>query len=223
MTLVFPIKIENLLALPLHIYWKDLQSKYLGCNDYMAENLCFNNRKDIIGASDADTIVPADSAAVYQAQDKRVVENPVIQNFFDCGVYKDDRLMTFLTMKLPIFTSRNKVAGVLGISSPIDKNCLQSGLSCFPTEFLQYMPKTISLTMDDRNTLFAKLSKREKQCLYYVVKGYSANAIATMFKLSKRTIEYYIDNVKTKLGCLTKTELIETAITNNFLMFHKNI
>lgn len=55
------------------------------------------------------------------------------------------------------------------------------------------------------------LSKREISVLEYVCKGYSASQIASHLFLSKRTIEHYIDNIKNKLNCYSKLELMQFA------------
>jgi LuxR family transcriptional regulator len=51
------------------------------------------------------------------------------------------------------------------------------------------------------------LSGREKECLRWFLKGLSAVQIGKKIHLSNRTVEFYIDNIKNKLGCRTKEEL----------------
>jgi DNA-binding NarL/FixJ family response regulator len=51
-------------------------------------------------------------------------------------------------------------------------------------------------------------SKRETEVLSYVVKGYTARKISLILKLSMRTIEHHIENIKLKSGCTRKYELI---------------
>lgn len=53
------------------------------------------------------------------------------------------------------------------------------------------------------------LSKREWEIVPLYLKGHSASHIAKQLFLSPRTIENYIDNLKNKLGCFSKCELIE--------------
>lgn len=53
-----------------------------------------------------------------------------------------------------------------------------------------------------------KLSKREKDCLKYYLQGMSSRQIGAELELSYRTVEYYIEHVKNKLGCNRKSELI---------------
>lgn len=60
--------------------------------------------------------------------------------------------------------------------------------------------------------IFSELSQREKQICENLIKGLSANEIAYLFHLSKRTVEYYIENIKGKLNCLSKSELVEKCL-----------
>ena len=52
------------------------------------------------------------------------------------------------------------------------------------------------------------LSLREEQCVRYLLEGMSNKQIAWQLQLSTRTIEFYLDNVKSKLSCKNKTQLI---------------
>lgn len=53
------------------------------------------------------------------------------------------------------------------------------------------------------------LSKREAQCLYYLLRGQSAKEIAKSLCLSPRTVESFIEAIKRKTGIHSKTKLIE--------------
>ena len=52
-------------------------------------------------------------------------------------------------------------------------------------------------------------SNRESQCIEHVLRGKTIKTIAKVLQLSPRTIEFYIKNIKNKLGCRTKAEIIE--------------
>ena len=57
------------------------------------------------------------------------------------------------------------------------------------------------------------LSAREIEVMKLLLNGFfSANEIAEKMNLSKRTIEAYIENIKNKLDCFSKPELIRKAI-----------
>ncbi len=56
-----------------------------------------------------------------------------------------------------------------------------------------------------------KISKREIQCLRYIAMNYTFKEIGKMLHLSPRTIETYVNNLKIKLGCEKRSELITFA------------
>ena len=58
-----------------------------------------------------------------------------------------------------------------------------------------------------------QLSLRERQCLKLLLQNRSAKESAAMLKLSKRTVEFYFENIKNKLDCQTKMELKRIAQT----------
>lgn len=57
----------------------------------------------------------------------------------------------------------------------------------------------------------AKLSSREKECMRYLVNGLCTKEIAAHLKLSPRTVEFYLENIKNKLSCWSKHELSTIA------------
>ncbi len=66
------------------------------------------------------------------------------------------------------------------------------------------------------NTLFelegTPLTKREQHVLYHVVKGKSAKEVGEVLKLSSRTIESYLEQIKNKMDVNTKSMLIEKGL-----------
>ncbi len=61
--------------------------------------------------------------------------------------------------------------------------------------------------------LAGQLSRREKQCIKHLLAGNSAKDTASILKLSHRTIEFYLENIKNKLSCSTKQEIFILANT----------
>lgn len=61
------------------------------------------------------------------------------------------------------------------------------------------------------------LTKHESFCLFYLVRGNTAKLIAKKMNISFRTVETYLENIKIKLNCKNKSELIEKAIEEGFL------
>jgi DNA-binding CsgD family transcriptional regulator len=60
-----------------------------------------------------------------------------------------------------------------------------------------------------RHELLSRLSKREQQCVALMREGNSARATGEILKLSRRTVEYYLDTIKGKLSCRSKADLLK--------------
>ncbi|WP_010302098.1 helix-turn-helix transcriptional regulator [Candidatus Odyssella thessalonicensis] len=65
------------------------------------------------------------------------------------------------------------------------------------------------------------LSKQESRCLKLLSTGKTAKEIAIFLGLSPRTVEGYLDNMKTKLGLSYQSELIEALNSTLTLIAHK--
>lgn len=88
----------------------------------------------------------------------------------------------------------------------------------------QYSPtiqKIMSLGNTINNPIYNNkksilLSKRELECCTLLIGGDSSKIIANKLKLSFRTVEFYLDNVKKKLQCRNRYELISLLIKHIF-------
>lgn len=56
-------------------------------------------------------------------------------------------------------------------------------------------------------------TQREAECIVKLLNGKCNNEVAREMELSKRTIEFYIKNMKSKLHCHTRQELISKVST----------
>jgi DNA-binding CsgD family transcriptional regulator len=61
------------------------------------------------------------------------------------------------------------------------------------------------------------LSYREAECVVHLLRGRSLKGIAKVLDLSPRTVEFYLKNVKRKLECRTKFELVDRILRSEFL------
>lgn len=61
------------------------------------------------------------------------------------------------------------------------------------------------------------LTKREAECMFWVVQDYTIAATAAKMGLSARTVEFYVKNLKLKLSCASKKELIDVILQTTLL------
>ncbi len=64
--------------------------------------------------------------------------------------------------------------------------------------------------------LNCQITKREFECLFWMLKRKTSKEIGLLLSLSYRTIESYLENIKIKLGVRSKDELLKIAISDPF-------
>lgn len=64
-------------------------------------------------------------------------------------------------------------------------------------------------------SMYEQLTKRERDCAYYLCLGMTAREIAKQLKLSQRTIESYLVNIKDKFCVSRKSELIIKLLSDD--------
>ncbi|WP_321913679.1 EAL domain-containing protein [Paraburkholderia sp. J11-2] len=99
--------------IPQRIFWKDAQSRYLGCNMTFARDAGLAYPEQIIGKSDEDLPWRA-YADDMREQDREVIESGLPRINFEDDHTIDGLHRTTLTSKLPLLDGDGRVIGVLG-------------------------------------------------------------------------------------------------------------
>lgn len=60
------------------------------------------------------------------------------------------------------------------------------------------------------------LTAREEECAIFLMQGSSLKEIAKSLGLSPRTIEFYFKNIKNKLNCRTKFQMMRALIVTTW-------
>lgn len=63
-----------------------------------------------------------------------------------------------------------------------------------------------------------KLSQREVDCIYYLIQNKTALETAELMNISRRTVESYIENVKVKLSCENKVDIVKKLKNDKYLL-----
>lgn len=64
----------------------------------------------------------------------------------------------------------------------------------------------------------AYFTRREAECMARFLKGKTLTRVAEDLQLSPRTVEFYLKNMKAKLGCRSKYELLEKVHASDFML-----
>lgn len=107
-------------GLPSALFWKDVDGKYLGCNNNFA-NLAGKSPEELIG--NTDYVQPWKMHAdFYTACDEKVmVTGEAMENVEEQIINTDGQIFEILTNKVPLFNESNEVIGIMGVFTDITK------------------------------------------------------------------------------------------------------
>lgn len=125
-----------------NLYWKDLEGRYLGCNDTLA-NMIGLSLDEIVGKSDRDLFLETlgdNYLKVIESIDREVMSSGVQKTIEEVGVNKKGELAYYMTVKRALKDENGKVIGLVGNSVDITK---QKQAEVVKSEFLRNMSHDI--------------------------------------------------------------------------------
>jgi len=114
--------LENiLLHIPQFIFWKDINSAYMGCNENYTQLLGMQKPEQIIGKTDFQIGWQSDghNAEFFRLRDNEVLEGKHIVNLQQILSTPSGNRITVLLNKAPLIDENNKIIGVLGVATDI--------------------------------------------------------------------------------------------------------
>lgn len=189
----------------------DRNSKHKLLNDESAATCGFLSVKNGIGRSIAENLTFR-SAERISNNDLDVVKSKQIKILEEPISYKNHASIEGLAIKVPWYNAKDEIIGIFGCS-------IVYGVHSIPGFLNQIMMLDLLRSSNDTIYMFSTMNgipitKRERDVLKNTVKGKSAKELGSILNLSKKTIEYHIDNLKLKFGCSSKSELIEMIMNN---------
>ncbi|MGA8146492.1 MAG: PAS domain S-box protein [Gallionellaceae bacterium] len=112
--------LQNILEhIPIRVFWKDLDSRYLGCNTLFAKDAGLNHPDELVGKTDFDTGWK-NQAELYRTDDKMVMASGIPRlRYEEPSTTPDGRTIWLRTSKVPLFDVNQTVIGILGIYEDI--------------------------------------------------------------------------------------------------------
>lgn len=109
-------------TIPVRVFWKDNNLKYLGCNKIFANDAGFKNPQDVVGLTDKD--MPwKDEADQYRSDDLAIMKSKFPKlNFEESQTAPNGEKLWLRTSKIPLRDSNGKVIGILGTYDDITQS-----------------------------------------------------------------------------------------------------
>lgn len=176
-------------------------------NEMVAETCGQDNPEFMMGKSPHPYFDEASAAFIERCDAHVLTTKQLLVNDYDL-IRKDGQISHHLAIRMPIYDDSCNVTGIAGYSVIVGKQSLANFcLEIFKDKFsLQFLSQ-------HESSAFPSLSRREKECLGYLMRGKTMREIALTLNLSVRTIEAYIENLKNKFGVTRKSELLELAFS----------
>lgn len=200
-------------TLPGHLYWKSTNGTYLGGNKTFLKTLHFNSSSQLLNKNDSELLGDAYAPAIME-NDQFVISKKAELFLEEESFDAQNNKVIYLSKKTPLYDQDKQLIGVVGLSMP-----LINGLYADIGEQLVDAVKNSFNTQNNEGIMdIYKLTKRQIECIYYLLRGCTAKQIGSVLHISCRTVESYLDDVKTKLRCNNRSELI-----NKLINFHLRV
>lgn len=221
------IELDILAQFPGLICVMNRDSELVYANEYTARLFGYENADAALGIkADAMRCQAAESAQEFQEQDQFVLTTNDNINILDIHTYAQNQPKILLTKKKP-FIQHNQIVGVLCYCTEINSEAFSKICHSIMSADKTYYPKkqvgerSYTIGTIQQNS---ELTSREKDCLFYLIRGKTQKEIARILDISPRTVETHKTNIKMKWQCQSYSEVIEVAIMKGFLNYlPKNI
>ncbi|MEE9139581.1 MAG: PAS domain S-box protein, partial [Alphaproteobacteria bacterium] len=101
-------------AIPVRVFWKDRDSRYLGCNLQCAKDAGLASPEEIAGKTDYE-LSWSEQAEPYRRDDRQVIESGVPKlNYEERQTRPDGTQLWLRTSKIPLRNLEGSIVGVLG-------------------------------------------------------------------------------------------------------------
>jgi DNA-binding NarL/FixJ family response regulator len=220
MIIMFDASFQNLIAqLPGMVFYKNLDLVYSAVSTYTAQLCGFKDATEMCGQNDFSLkCLAVESAHQFQEEDRQVITTGKEITCLQIHQYADDQVHIFLIKKSPVKDRDNTIIGICcvgnEITNPAIGKILYNLLSLEKSK--ESLPDSFYKNTDTTE-LYNQLSERESELIFYFMRGFSNKEIASYMSLSPRTVETYLERIKSKFNCNTRSKLQVYCMLHGFM------
>ena len=182
-----------------YVFLKDRNGIYRYANQPFAMIAGVDSPEGIVGKTDRE--LSWTDAECWWVTDAHVLAGKSIvrmEEAYRCSA----RDFKFLITKTPYRNEKGEIIGILGNFLDCSGRLILETKGKFDENklrlHLEYVPEW--------------LSAAEVRVCFYLIHGFSTRRIAEKTGTTESTIRFHIDNIKNKMQCTTKSEIVETAM-----------
>lgn len=153
--------------IPQRVFWKDVNSVFVGCNSQFAKDMGYNKLEDVVGKTDYDFSNKED-ADNYTNIDKKIIESgkPIQSHNFEQSVDHNQKKIWVRLNKLPLRDEQNNIIGIVGTYEDITKQKLIDANFRKLSQAVEQSP--VSIVITDLNGNIEYVNKK-----FSIISGYS--------------------------------------------------
>lgn len=194
---------------PLILARKAQNHSFIDANKFLLDFGGYKTLDNLIGLTDEDCPWAHHSELFVQHEKDALAGN--VYTALQPTMGADGQLHWFSNYKYPVYNEESSFQYLQVIA--LDIKCPQ---------FLSFINKLYHNENYDVQQYFINkntdenLTPKELKVLFFLLRGSTAKEIAKKMKLSNRTIEQYIDSIKNKFKCSTKSQIIDYAVSKGY-------
>lgn len=200
--------------------YKDINSVFIYANDEYKKIVGLRNNENIKGMTDYDLPeLTINGVRFFRQQDQQILQTGQPSKIVDI-FNKDGSWKAYFFIKYPLFNKDQTIEGIIfhgqdvtdiltiELGSVLLQNflCDHSGYSIDAHKYIHH-----------KNTAAPKLSNRQAEVLFYLLRGKTIKETAKSLNISLRTAEEYLQQLKEKFAVSSKYELIEKSLSLGYL------
>ena len=200
---------------------KDARSVFINLSHHAARLVGWKSAESCQGKTDYDLPSPASQFAdKFVALDKKVLENNEPLLTLETYHYSIGWKL-LLAERTLLFADDGKPRAIFTTCIDISDIPMYKGYALLNRNNSRFknQSRTAASYLLSESYCPLSLTARQQDVVFFLIRGKSAKEIAKILHLSYRTVEFHMENIKNKLNCNTKSEVIETAIEQGFLYY----
>jgi DNA-binding NarL/FixJ family response regulator len=200
---------------------KDENSVFMYANDEYCQAIGLKHKEEAIGLTDFD--MPCETvncAHLFRQQDEAVIRTAQKMRILDIHPFSGYEWRAYIFTKTPLRDGNQEVIGTIfhgadiTNSSSIELGSLLSQISVEGVKNDLLGQNSYMLGTKFRNL---KLSDRQSEVLFYLLRGKTVKKIAYLLRISPRTVDEYLEQLKHKFNAQNRHELIDKTMSLGYL------
>ncbi len=199
------------------ICFKDTSFSFMNCNHSFVDFGKFGSKSDIVGKTDFE--MPwEDQTTFYRKLDRGTLAGKSFLTLMPLQITTGEKIVV-LQDKRPLRDNAGVIRGTaINMTRLESPNILKPFITFAERDLIT--PDLGDYVSDKyliRRTYSDKFTEMESVCLFYYIRGRTAKEIARILGNSPKTVESYLERIRMKINCSTRSEVLGKVISFGFL------